>query len=883
MDLLQNKLTSAEWSTIEKPVSDAEKKILNIIMEGYYDENICKNEVKTFSSYTKIDKSEETDYFVFKNYFYDDLQKTVNKYGLGTTLTSLTDLGFMDGKMIKPLKSSDLIRLNNSMSVIEQNKSMIFEYILIDMFSSVLKYMYKKKEKYIIGLYTLIQLKKNNIQNINPFVLKYVNKLIDYGVHKTGLKRIFYKSVDLIEKNKDIIKYEDMQLYSHQKRLFSLFKNYKKNEKEMVEIMEKLVSESDNKKIETLKTEVEEKSAKNTPMLVLYTAPTGTGKTLSPIGLSQEYKIIFVCVARHIGMALAKAAISAEKKIAFAFGCKTADDIRLHYYSAVEFTKNYKSGGIYKVDNSVGTNVEIIICDVQSYITSMHYMLAFNDEKDIITYWDEPTITLDYEEHNLHETIHNNWKENKISKVILSCATLPTRQELNPVFIDFKSKFENARLYEITSYDCKKSIPILNKSGYCVLPHYLYDKYSDMLRAANYCNTNKTLLRYFDLNEIINFVEHIEKMLPDDYVESYFGDNIENITMNKIKEFYLEILLNMEENTYTKVYDYFKKNKKNKFQNNEIVRSKSFNHDTTNTNLELRRTKSVFELKNDKKATGTGGILATTADAYTFTDGPTIYLTDEIDKIGQFYIQQTKIESSVFTNMMNKINSNKEKIEKIEKIENLLKSEETDSSKDDSDKIEYTKKSEHGKLSNESIKLVEEMNSLRKRLYLITLDPIYSPNTVPHQKLWAPNGDIIENAFVSELGEENTKLLMDLNIENEYKVLLLLGIGTFKYHSNKKYMEMMKDLADKQRLFMIIASTDYIYGTNYQFCHGFIGRDLQTVTQQKLLQALGRIGRNNIQQDYTIRFRDDNLIKLIFTKQENNIEARNLCALFSSD
>ena len=163
--------------------------------------------------------------------------------------------------------------------------------------------------------------------------------------------------MDLIEKNKDIIKYEDVQLYSHQKRLFSLFKNHKKNEKEMVELMEKLVSESDNKKIKTLKTEVEEKSAKNTPMLVLYTAPTGTGKTLSPIGLSQEYKIIFVCVARHIGMALAKAAISAEKKIAFAFGCKTADDIRLHYYSAVEFTKNYKSGGIYKLDNSVGTNV----------------------------------------------------------------------------------------------------------------------------------------------------------------------------------------------------------------------------------------------------------------------------------------------------------------------------------------------------------------------------------------------------------------------------------------------------------------------------------------------------------------------------------------------
>ena len=115
-------------------------------------------------------------------------------------------------------------------------------------------------------------------------------------------------------------------------------------------------------------------------------------------------------------MALAKNAISCDKKIAFGFGCSSANDIRLHYYSAVEYTKNYKSGGIFKVDNSVGTNVEIMICDVQSYITCMHYMLAFNNENDIITYWDEPTITLDYEKHELHETIHKNWNENKISR-----------------------------------------------------------------------------------------------------------------------------------------------------------------------------------------------------------------------------------------------------------------------------------------------------------------------------------------------------------------------------------------------------------------------------------------------------------------------------------
>ena len=112
---------------------------------------------------------------------------------------------------------------------------------------------------------------------------------------------------------------------------------------------------------------------------------------------------------------------------------------------------------------------------------------------------------------------------------------------------------------------------------------------------------------------------------------------------------------------------------------------------------------------------------------------------------------------------------------------------------------------------------------------------------------------------------------------------MLLGIGTFKLHNNDRYMEIMKKLADEQRLYMIIASTDYIYGTNYQFCHGFISKDLSAITQQKTMQAMGRIGRNNIQQDYTIRFRDNDMIKALFTKPTYNLEAINMQKLFSSN
>ena len=96
-------------------------------------------------------------------------------------------------------------------------------------------------------------------------------------------------------------------------------------------------------------------------------------------------------------------------------------------------------------------------------------------------------------------------------------------------------------------------------------------------------------------------------------------------------------------------------------------------------------------------------------------------------------------------------------------------------------------------------------------------------------------------------------------------------------------LNQQKLYAQNQKLYVIIASSDYIYGTNYQFCHGFIGKDLTKMTPQKTLQAMGRIGRNHIQQDYTIRFRDDEMIERLFQKPLVNTEAVNMCSLFVCD
>jgi hypothetical protein len=124
--------------------------------------------------------------------------------------------------------------------------------------------------------------------------------------------------------------------------------------------------------------------------------------------------------------------------------------------------------------------------------------------------------------------------------------------------------------------------------------------------------------------------------------------------------------------------------------------------------------------------------------------------------------------------------------------------------------------------------------------------------------------------------------MMLKNVENSWKVLLLMGIGVFTNHPNITYTEIMKKLADTQRLYMIIASSDYIYGTNYQFCHGYLSKDL-VLTQEKMIQALGRIGRNHIQQTYSIRLRDDEQIKKLFYREEDKSEVRLMNKLFSGE
>ena len=871
MDLNQSKLTKDEWNSIETPVSHDEKQILNLISDGFDNVNVKYNNNQSLLSIVKIDYNEEIEAYLYTNYFEEPIKNTIIKYEKKTgTTENIIELPTISQKTIKKMKKADVIRLQNVESTVQRFREKILEFVQIDICKQMLESLGDRtkidqhcatkkikappQKNYISCVYTLIQMKRATINHKNQYVQMVVDNCINHVLQNIDTKEFIYQTPEIIEKNMDILKYEDRQLFNHQKQLFT-----------------------------TIKHNIPY------PMLILYTAPTGTGKTLSPIGLTQQFKVIFVCVARHVGLALAKAAISVEKKIAFAFGCETASDIRLHNYAAIDYVRNKKSGAIAKIDNSVGNNVEMIICDVKSYLVAMRYMLAFNREPDIITYWDEPTITMDYENHELHQIIHENWIQNKISKMVLSCATLPKEEEICDTIMDFRARFENAEVFTIKSYDCRKTISLTNKNGYCVLPHLLFTEYSDIRQSVRHCEENKSLLRYFDLGEVVRFLQYINdnNLVDEEYnIDSYFGTDIASITMDSVKSYYLEVLKHVSVESWPQIYEHLKTSQRPKFGKPGIQKSKSMETTSkaSHSGTVLTRMASV-SATNLGSGSGSGpmtpqqpvnaskGILLTTEDAHTLTDGPTLFLVEDVEKIAKFYIQQSKIPDKIFSGLLEKMEKNLAVQKEIDAQQRTL---EDKLGKE----IDKSKKMEREQFNGETHKVMNEIARLKEQFSNVSLEPLYIPNTKHHQQLWIPGSEIVENAFVPNIDEDTVKEIMTLTIDNSMKMLLLMGIGVFANNPHVPYMEIMKRLAYNQQLYMIVASSDYIYGTNYQFCHGFLGKDLTLMTQQKIIQSLGRIGRNNIQQEYSVRFRDDTMLAGLFLMPSENKEAQKMSVLF---
>ena len=80
------------------------------------------------------------------------------------------------------------------------------------------------------------------------------------------------------------------------------------------------------------------------------------------------------------------------------------------------------------------------------------------------------------------------------------------------------------------------------------------------------------------------------------------------------------------------------------------------------TLVNLKKGNKIIKLRSIGTGTsiknGTSGVYFTTKDSYTLTDGPTILISDDIEKIAKFCIQQANIPSVVMDEIMKKIEYN---------------------------------------------------------------------------------------------------------------------------------------------------------------------------------------------------------------------------------
>jgi hypothetical protein len=915
----QSKLAKNEWDYIEIPIQGKEKDILEYIIDGFYNTNKVLFPFVSLKEYLHISDSlyKDAEPFILNTHMPEYIEQllrilhlynTVFNYNINIeqrdslfykikTLYKDYDVDFDNSTFIykKPgyanIKKKDSIRIKNTFDVNNNantsskhfiNNDNIFEFVCIKHIINILlhifydignniPYDHKKicitpttMNKKLERIHKRLNLQNNDFntnslrnglfRSFNDFNDTIIDKL--YGLIKlineythtnnnnpddgliAGLthiiaiyiasnindKNLTYNIGSWIENNTIINSYPIYKLYEHQKQIFNIFNG----------------SQQYNKKNN----------------FIYYCAPTGTGKTVTPLVIAKKYKIIFVCAARHIGLTFARNAISCGYKIALAFNCNDTEDIRLHFSAAKSYTKNYKSGGIYKVDNTIGDNVEIIVSDVKSYIYAAYYMKAFNDVNTIITFWDEPTISLDYDDHYIHSIIHKNWCHNTIPNMIFSSATLPPYEKIKSVSDQFSKKFD-CNVHYIKTHDFNKSICLYDLSSEISSPHVFFKKTNASYEHTNAIITtiknDKTLLRYLHTESCVDFIRYytkksvLEKMCGDNTIKWY------DLTPMDIKELYIRILDNM----------------------NEYEREILF--------------KSEFPLELTHKYYNSN-IYFLTKDAHTLTNGSSIFLTNDVFKIAMFCFQQLNIKKDELKQIYDSIEYNNIINKKISMLEKQISDQENKTStidkEEDKEKYKY----------NDINILQDKIERLRKCIKNINIDNIYIPNSsanlLKYETYKTINKSPMRSYYNEKLKPFTTsicdadiiRLVSIPDLDDTWKLLLICGIGIVSEKMPNEYNTLINEFAADNKLLMFIASSDYIYGTNYSFHHGYIGKDMINISRQKLIQAVGRIGRGKLDQHYSIRLRDDEFINILFDETRNNdIEAINMVKLLCFD
>jgi hypothetical protein len=423
--------------------------------------------------------------------------------------------------------------------------------------------------------------------------------------------------------------------------------------------------------------------------------------------------------------------------------------------------------------------------------------------------------------------IKDVWKVNQVPNIVLSSATLPNEADLAVLSDKYLKRYEG-KVHYIESVDETTQINLLDKEGCTIMPHTVFAHSQEELIAFMELH-KKSHLKFLSVQACADLIRYfMEKDKTTKLLFNLLFTRLTDMSSYSIRMFYCSLIQEIK-NWSEEMAAYPRKN------------------------LMVISDKIVTEA------------------SHSLTYGPTIFLCEKPIEWMNYFVEFSGIHASTMLEIEKKMEFNQDLSEKMIKIQKQI---EDQTSKDE----ENENKVKEQRFDVQTKTLLKEYETLERRMKPIRLDPIYIPNTREHFAKWTSGDYDTSCVFVSDIDDTVIQRVMKMEVDLQYKILLLLGIGIFNPVSNE-YNELITELSEQKRLGVILANSDYIYGTNYQFCHAYIATDLKNMTQEKIIQAIGRVGRKEKNKRFTFRFQDNSLIPVLYSNG-NPMERNKLNELF---
>jgi len=432
---------------------------------------------------------------------------------------------------------------------------------------------------------------------------------------------------------------------------------------------------------------------------------------------------------------------------------------------------------------------ELIVCD---YLST--YLILKEGKNDYLLFFDEPTVLTDISSDSIIIKTLAKILYYLPKCTILSSATLPLLDEIEDITTNFKNKYPDSIISEITSNKILVGCTIKDFDDNIIVPH-------------NYCNNSKELElllikikkypllgKFYTLPYLMNLNQFMKNYNLNINLESIESFDQENILEN--------ILLLLERVVNNDCIDF------NSFKSihiNDINENKYDNTKYDNTLGKIDYSKLL------------------TAHAFKYIGCCLIATNNPLEFIRtHFYEMIEKLKNKINIKNINHvydkyIKDNKTLQEQIEVIQT--------------------------KYTSENV-IEEKINTLLNNKPKINFPLALQINTHEHIKNFAKYVKSYDDTLLKNVITPESIDISTYAIEEPVNFLLYMGIGIYSKNLPSDYTDLVLEMLSERQLAFIITDESFCYGANYQISNVIINDDLaDNHSINTILQLIGRTSR----------------------------------------